>query len=211
LNKLLKYGFLLLFAALVLWGGWSLLHPAEDTSDGVFLVVLDPGHGDTDPGAMVGETMEKDINLAVALLVRDQLEQQPGITVRMTRQDDTFLSLSERAQLANQSGADLFVSIHANALEDNDSYSGIFTFYHPDKSKDRAQAAKLQKAVTAACGGVDRGVRSADYAVLRETEMAAVLIETGFLTCPEELANLVDPDYQVLLAQGIAEGILACR
>jgi N-acetylmuramoyl-L-alanine amidase len=202
---------LLIFVALVLWGGWSLLHPAEDTLDGTFLVVLDPGHGDTDPGAVVGETAEKEINLAVALLVREQLEQQPGITVSMTRQDDTFLSLSERAQLANQGGADLFVSIHANALEDNDSYSGIFTFYHPDKSEDRALAAKIQKAVTAACGAIDRGVRSADYAVLRETGMDAVLIETGFLTCPEELAKLVDPDYQALLAQGIAEGILACR
>jgi N-acetylmuramoyl-L-alanine amidase len=200
---------LLLFAALVLWGGWSLLRPSEE--QGAFLVVIDPGHGDTDPGAMVGETMEKDINLAVALLVREQLEQQPGITVRMTRQDDTFLSLTERAELANQSGADLFVSIHANALEDNDSYAGIFTFYHPDKSEDRVQAEKIQKAVTAVCGGVDRGVRSADYAVLRETEMDAVLIETGFLTCPDELARLVDPDYQARLAQGIAEGILACR
>lgn len=211
MNKLLKYGFLVVFAALVLWGGWSLLHPSEEQSTGAFLVVIDPGHGDTDPGAMVGETMEKDINLAVALLVREQLERQPDITVSMTRQDDTFLSLTERAELANQSGADLFVSIHANALEDNDSYSGIFTFYHPDKSEDRALAAKLQKAVTAACGGVDRGVRSADYAVLRETEMDAVLIETGFLTCPDELVRLMDPDYQAQLAQGIAEGILACR
>ena len=65
--------------------------------------------------------------------------------------------------------------------------------------------------MTAASGGLDRGVRSEDYAVLRETDMPAVLVETGFMTCPEELALLLDADYQKLLAQGIAEGILACR
>ena len=208
MSKVLKYGLLLIFAVLVLWGGWTLLHQEED--DGVFRVVLDPGHGGDDPGAVVEEALEKDINLAVALLVREQLAEQEGVVVLMTREQDVYPSLTDRADFANREQADLFVSIHANSLEDN-SYAGIFTFYHPDKRSSRSFAEAIQAAVTAASGGLDRGVRSEDYAVLRETEMPAVLVETGFMTCPEELALLLDTDYQKLLAQGIAQGILDCR
>ena len=226
LTKTLKYGFLLLFAVLVLWGCWSLLHPeggqstpqrparglgtfqqpTEKDSD-TFLVVLDPGHGGKDPGAMVGEAMEKDITLAVALLVQEQLEGE-GISVIMTRKEDVYPNLTERADLANQNEADLYISIHVNALENNDSYAGIYTFYHPDKPSDKALAKAIQAAVTSASGGIDRGVESEDYAVLRNTEMSAVLIETGFMSCPEELNKLQDAEYQKLLAQGIAQGIL---
>lgn len=200
----------MVFAALVLCGVWSLLHPAAE-DDGVFLVVLDPGHGDHDPGAVVGEAQEKDINLAIALLVQEQLSEQEGVTVVMTRDQDVFLSLTDRAELANKEKADLYVSIHANALENDDSFAGIFTFYHPNKASDKAVAKKIQSAITSASGGFDRGVRSADYVVLRQTDMPAVLIETGFMTCPEELALLQDGDYQKQLAQGIAQGILNCR
>lgn len=208
MSKVLKCVFLLIFAVLVLWGGWTLLRQEED--DGVFRVVLDPGHGGEDPGAVVGEAQEKDINLAITLLVRDLLAEQEGVAVLMTREQDVYPSLTDRADFANQEKADLYVSIHANSLEDN-SYAGIFTFYHPDKRSSRTPAETIQAAVTAASGGLDRGVRSEDYAVLRETDMPAVLVETGFMTCPEELALLLDADYQKLLAQGIAEGILACR
>lgn len=202
-----KYGVLLAFAALAVWSGWTLLHPADD---GVFLVVLDPGHGDHDPGAVAGEAMEKDINLTVALQVRELLEAQEGVAVVMTREEDEFLSLADRAQLANQEKADLYVSVHANALDD-DTFAGIFTFYHPNKPSSQATAKIIQAAVAAASGAIDRGVRSADYVVLRKTNMPAVLVELGFMTCPEELALLVDGSYQKLLAQGIAQGILACR
>lgn len=226
LTKVLKYGFLLLFAILVLLGGWSLLHPEGDQSTSqrptrvhstfqqpteedsdTFLVVLDPGHGGKDPGAMVGDVMEKDITLAVALLVQEQLEGE-GISVIMTREEDVYPNLTERADLANQEEADLYISIHVNALENNDSYAGIYTFYHPDKPSDKALAEAIQAAVTSASGGIDRGVEGEDYAVLRNTEMSAVLIETGFMSCPEELIKLQDAEYQKLLAQGIAQGIL---
>lgn len=200
---------------LMLWGGWSLLRSVGDgkevKDDGVFLVVLDPGHGGKDPGAMVGDVMEKDIDLAIALLVRDRLLEQEGVAVVMTRDRDEYPSLTERAELANQKNADLYVSIHANALENQNDYAGIYTFYHPNKLSDKAAAETIQAAVTSASGGIDRGIREEDYAVLRETDMTAVLIETGFMTCHEELAKLQNADYQKLLAQGIAQGILNCR
>lgn len=171
-------------------------------------IVLDPGHGGHDPGAVAGDAYEKDVDLAVALLVRDYLEARGGITVSMTREDDTFIALSDRAAFANERNADLFISIHANALDSNTTWSGIYTFYHPDKTHCEPLARSIQSGAAASSGGIDRGVRSEQYRVLGETQMQAALIELGFMTCPTELARLRDPAYQKLLAQGIAQGIL---
>lgn len=206
--KLLKCSLMVLLVVLLIWGGLALFLPKED---GVFRVVLDPGHGGKDPGAVVGDYMEKDINLCIALQVRELLAVQEGIQVTMTRDEDIFLELDERADLANKEKADLFISIHANALEDNDSFSGLFTFYHSGKRSGIAPAGQMQAAVVAASGATDRGTRGANYAVLRETKMPAILIETGFMTCPEELARLIDPEYQTKLAQGITNGILSIK
>ncbi len=172
------------------------------------IVVLDPGHGGQDPGAVVGDIYEKDIDLTVAILVREKLLEYDDIQVLMTRDTDEFIPLSDRAKYANQQGADLFVSIHANALEDM-SCSGIMTFCHPSKTSGQAPAAAIQAALIEATGAVDRNVRSEQYTVLTETKMAAVLVETGFMTNPEELEQLTDPAYQELLANGIVNGILA--
>lgn len=208
MSKVWKVILPVLLCALFLWGLFLL---RSTDADGEFVVVLDPGHGGEDPGATVGECFEKDINLAIALLVREQLEQQEGLIVKMTRADDVFVSLTDRADFANEINADLFFCIHANALENNESYSGIFTFYHPDKRSNKKTAEIVQNSVSKVSGGIDRGVRSEDFAVLRETSMPAVLLETGFMTCPDELAKLVDEDYQALIAQGIAEAIQKIR
>lgn len=160
------------------------------------------------PGAVYDGVEEKDINLQVALRVEELLEDQENLSVRLTRGEDTDLGLYERAQLANDAGADLFVSIHSNALEQTD-YEGIFTYFWTSKSEQAAQV--IQNAVVDATGGVDRGVRSEEFVVIRETKMPAVLVEMGFMTCPEELERLIDPDYQDKLAQGLVDGILALQ
>ena len=203
--KFLKYSLFFLVLVLLLWGALVLFVPKDD---GDFHVVLDPGHGGEDPGAVVGEIYEKDINLSVALLVHDILSAQDGVTVSMTRNDDSFPSLSERAEFANREGADLYVSIHANALDD-ETYSGLFTFYHPNKRSSKEIAELIQDSASNASGAINRGVRSENYVVLRETDMPAVLVETGFMTCPEELSLLIDDEYQTKIAKGISEGILA--
>ena len=203
--KFLKYSLFFLFLVLLLWGALVLFMPKDDDD---FHVVLDPGHGGEDPGAVVGEIYEKDINLSVALLVHDILSAQDGVTVSMTRNDDSFPSLSERAEFANREGADLYVSIHANALDD-ETYSGLFTFYHPNKRSSKEIAELIQDSASNASGAINRGVRSENYVVLRETDMPAVLVETGFMTCPEELSLLIDDEYQTKIAKGISEGILA--
>ena len=203
--KYLRYCFCFLCMVLLIWGALAIF---QHKDDGYFVVVLDAGHGGDDPGAAVGETYEKDINLGVALLVYDQLKEQENIIVKMTRTEDEFVSLSDRATYANDEKADLFISIHANALENDESFSGIFSFYHHQKRSSKKPAEMIQNSVSDATGAINRGVRSEDYAVLRETKMPAVLIETGFMTCPEELAFLVNPDYQKQLATGIVQGIL---
>lgn len=203
--KFFRYCLLFVCFVLVICGSLTLFHSIDDAS---FVVVLDAGHGGDDPGAAVGETYEKNINLAIALLVQEQLEAQENVIVKMTRTEDTFISLSDRAAYANDTKADLFVSIHANALENDESFSGIFSFYHPKKNSSKKPAKAIQKYVSQETDAIDRGVRSENYAVLRETKMPAVLVETGFMTCPEELAHLVDSDYQKKLAKGIAQGVL---
>lgn len=208
MRKIFRFCLPFVCLALIIWGSYALLGDRDD--DSCFVVVLDPGHGGNDPGATVGETYEKDINLAVALLVQEQLAGKENVVVAMTRTEDIFISLSDRAAYANGEKADLFVSIHANALDNNKDYSGIFTFYHPNKGASKQPAKLIQDAAASATGAIDRGVRSEDYAVLRETEMPAVLLETGFMTCPAELSLLVDANYQYQLAVGIAQGILEC-
>lgn len=205
--KILKFSLAFLSVVLVAWAALALF-PSRKTAE-IRTVVLDAGHGGDDPGATVGGVYEKDINLAITLRVRELLEADGELTVLLTRGEDVFISLTDRAAYANEAGADLFVSIHANALENNDSFSGIYTFYHPQKRSDQALARTIQSAAAEAAGGIDRGVRGEDYAVLRETTMSAVLVETGFMTCPEELARLTDAAYQDRLAAGIAQGILS--
>ena len=174
--------------------------------DDILHIVLDPGHGGTDPGAVVGEIYEKDINLAIALMVRDILAEQENIVVSMTRDDDSYPSLTERDEFANKIDADLYVSIHANALDDT-SYSGLFTFYYADMRNSKKPAELIQNAASAETGAISRGVRTENYTVLRKTNMPAVLVETGFMTCQEELTLLCDIEYQMKMAKGIAKGI----
>ncbi len=178
-------------------------------NDGVYTVVLDPGHGGSDPGAVTEEIYEKEINLAIALLIYDQLNDRENINVFLTRNSDEFVPLSNRAQSANKLNADLFVSIHANTLDDT-SYSGIMTFHHPDKASSKKAAHIIQTALIEETGALDRNVRTEDYIVLKETQMPAVLVETGFMTNEKELSQLLDPDYQFKIATSITKGILTC-
>lgn len=198
------FGFFLLLLGLGLW-------LARGSRGGEYTVMLDPGHGGSAPGAVYEEVLEKDLNLTVALQVRELLAGEEDLRVLMTREEDTDVGLKERADLSNHAKADLFVSIHSNALENDNSYQGILTFYHRDNRGGKALAEWMEAALVAETGGVDLGTRAEDFAVIREAKAPACLVEMGFMTCPEELARLRDPAYQTRLARGIANGILAYR
>lgn len=172
-----------------------------------YTIVIDPGHGGARPGACYEDIMEKDIDLAVSLKLVSILQNQ-GFQVIMTRSTDVEIGLYERADLANAAGADVFVSLHSNAAENRPDYQGIYTYYHPSSNRGARLAQAIQTPLCQITGGIDRGIKDADFVVLRETDMCAVLVEMGFMTNHEELMNLTNDSYQQLLAQGIAQGIV---
>lgn len=204
--RLLKKGFLLVILVLVGMGVWTIFGD-RSARDGI-TIVIDPGHGGSDPGAVWDGTEEKDINLAVALKVRDLLAQEEDLRILMTREEDAAVGLSDRAEFANREETTLFVSIHSNALENDHDYEGILTFHSKNDRKGKKLAEAVQTAVTAQTCGIDRGIRDADFVVLRESDAPACLLEMGFMTTPAELERLLDPDYQDCIAAGVAEGIL---
>lgn len=173
------------------------------------LVVIDAGHGDEDPGSTISNVNEKDINLEIALKLKAALEAE-GYEVMMTRSDDTYLTLDERATFANQVEADLFISIHQNAYIEDSSVNGIEVYYNEStKPAEDAQLAQLiQTGLVEATGARDRGTRAYDeLAVTRKTEMPAVLVELGYMTNKSELSLLQTDNYQSKLVTGMVNGI----
>ncbi|MGI6488512.1 MAG: N-acetylmuramoyl-L-alanine amidase [Syntrophomonadaceae bacterium] len=179
------------------------------------LVVLDPGHGGSKPGAIgLAGNREKTINLAIAREVGRLLEQEK-IEVTYTRTDDTHVELLERCEIANAAEADLFVSIHCNGNTNRD-IQGTTTYYYAPadnpvlsgQAKTRARLAScLQKSVVGALGRQDKGIRQDNLVVLRETVIPAALVEVLYLSNPQEEALLAMPATQKTAAEAIARGI----
>ncbi len=169
-------------------------------------VVLDPGHGGRDPGATSPYAPhEKTINLAVARKVARRLRRQ-GCRVTMTREGDAFVSLDQRASIANRLNADLFVSIHSNASRDRGA-RGYEVYICDGASPSSRSAARSVRRAMSGVGIRSRGVRRANYDVLVNTEVPAILIELGFLSNRAEADKLTDPGMQSRLADRIARGI----
>ena len=170
-------------------------------------LLIDTGCGGGNVRRLASAFTDKEIDLAVSLKLEALLESL-GYQVVMTRSTDVAMELDERADLANAAGADLFVSIHSNAADGWPDYQGIFTYYHPSSSLGAILAQAVQTPLCQITGGIDRGIQSADFVVLRETDMCAVLVEMGFMSNSQELNRLLDGAYQDKLAQGIAQGII---
>lgn len=169
------------------------------------VVVVDPGHGGKDPGAIgVNRLREVDVILPIAKQVAALLERQ-GVQVVMTRNADYFVDLAPRVDIARRVGADLFVSIHANAIVKRPDVSGLETYYY---SSGRGLAQTIHNSVLQNVNVRNRGVRQARFYVLRRSSMPAVLVEVGYVTSPEESARLANPNYQSQMADAIARGVL---
>ncbi len=181
-------------------------------------VYLDPGHGGEDPGAIFTDEdgtiwRESDINLGVALKVREILEAN-GVTILMSRETDKTVDLVSRPKDANQKQATLFVSVHTNSFMADTAY-GIETWGTLKYSAtyagitDKNLAENIQKNVIKETGGYNRGVKdSTGLAVLRHSIMPSVLIEVGFISNTEERELMFTESYRDKLATGIAQGIL---
>lgn len=185
------------------------------------LVVLDPGHGGKDTGTRGANVNEKDVNLKIALKVGELLEQK-GIEVEYTRTSDMYLELTssrdEISEIANQLNPGLFVSIHANATENNPVAQGTETYYYAPVDNDllflqyeerKALAENLQRRLVTKLKRPDRGVKQSAFLVLKNTTMPSALVEVAFLSNAEEERLLQQEYFLNLAAEAIAEGIAA--
>jgi N-acetylmuramoyl-L-alanine amidase len=168
-------------------------------------VVLDPGHGGQDPGAIscLG-SYEKDIVLRVAKAVATELRRQ-NVDVRLTRTDDSFLELEERPAVASRCKADLFVSVHADWAK-NRSASGFTAYVSRGADAGSLMAAETIVRRVSAAGIASRGLRRADFRVLVHADCPAVLVELGYLSNRWEAARLDSAAHQQRLADAIARG-----
>ena len=182
--------------------------PLPTAPSGRAIVVIDPGHGGPDPGAIgIGGIQEKEIVIDVSRQVANLLERQ-GIQVVLTRPDDRDLDLEPRVQIARQVNATVFVSIHANAISmSRPEINGVETYYYSSPASARL-AQSIHNRLLQMTGSRDRGVRSSRFYVLRRTTMPAVLVETGFVTGQEDAPRLAMANYRTLLAEAISRGIL---
>jgi N-acetylmuramoyl-L-alanine amidase len=173
------------------------------------LIVLDAGHGGKDPGAISKITgmREKDLTLDLALKLRKRLESL-GYRVHMIRDYDTYVGNYDRAYIANDLGADVFLSIHGNSFT-TATPRGIETLYPNDSRNSLAFARILQNALVSKTNSHSRGVvERNNLIVLRETLMPAALVEVGFLSNPDDAKKLLDAHYIQLIVEGMTEGIV---
>lgn len=175
---------------------------------------IDPGHGGSDPGALNPrlKILEKNITLDIARRLARILEAE-GVRVSMTRHDDRRLDPSERIRFVSTGGADLFVSIHCDAIEGRPEWTGITTYHHGGSSGGRELASALQARLPDATGLPNRGIRSdmtrfaSGFYVLRNARMPAVLIECGYVSHAATARNMARPEFRQQVAQGIAAGL----
>lgn len=169
-------------------------------------IFIDPGHGGSDPGAVANGLREKDLTLVIAKECNRVLnEEYEGVQTKMSRTGDTYPSLSARTKAANDWGADYFVSIHINAGGGTGFESYIFNGTVSSKTKEYQK--KVHQVIAAGDGWADRGMKRANFHVLRETRMSALLTENGFIDRKEDAAKLKDPAFLKKLGRLHAEGI----
>jgi len=176
----------------------------------VVTIAVDAGHGGRDPGAVAGDVLEKEINLAIVRRLETLAAAHPELRVVLTRDVDISMTTEDRIRCAGEAGAAVYVSIHTNAFDDP-SVHGVETWVdvrRADGDPVWTLAELVQDGVTASTGARDRGLRSGEI-YLQHAEMPAVSVEVGFLTNEEERARLLDSAYQERICRGILDGVLA--
>lgn len=170
-----------------------------------YRIIIDPGHGGSDPGATFNGRQEKDDALGLAMAVGDLLS-NAGFDVVYTRTTDVYNTPFEKATIGNNAGGDLFVSFHRNSSAIPGNYSGVQTLVYNDEGL-KAQLARNINQNMAALGFEDKGVvERPNLVVLKRTKMPAILLETGFINSEKD--NAIYDERFNEIAQGIADGII---
>lgn len=172
-------------------------------------VVIDAGHGGADKGAWFPQSglVEKDINLSVAKTLAQQLKDE-GFHVLLTRDEDAYIELAERALRANAARADVFVSIHVNRYPQDSRCRGAQTFYQRGSAAGQLLAALVQQELRTIDPTNKREAIAADYKVLRDSHMPGVLVEIGFATNSQDRQLIMDPEYRTAVAMAIRNGLV---
>lgn len=169
------------------------------------LVMIDAGHGGSDPGAVYNGRQEKDDTLKIAMAVGDILSQN-GVDVRYTRMDDRYETPFQKAMEGNQAGADYFLSIHRNASDIPGQYNGIQTLVYRNDGERRELAQNINQELTK-LGFRDAGiVERPNLVVLKRTQMPAALVEVGFIDSDAD-NRILDQQFEGV-ARAIANGVL---
>lgn len=182
-----------------------------DAEPGI-MVVIDPGHGGQDSGSTYDGVEEKTLNLNIALYLAEELDNR-GITYKLTREEDVFVGLTDRADMANQCEANLFISIHHNAIKNAPSANGTETLYYPSKKDEpvftgEQFAAIVQRHLVEELGTRDRGVIArTNLAVIRRTNMTACIAEIGYMSNDNERGLMVTESFQRHVAKALADAI----
>ncbi len=172
------------------------------------IIAIDAGHGGTELGA-IGclNDNEKDVNLEISKILKEKLETN-GANVIMTREDDSFVGLNDRVEIANKNNAQIFISIHNNALPDSAAHlksTGSEAYYFYPQSKELAK--DVVEALAKETGFKNNGAKAQSFAVVRNTNCPAILVEVGYIINPEDNAKLIDKDYQNKIAEAILHGL----
>lgn len=170
-------------------------------------IFLDPGHGGKDPGAVANGLQEKDLVLDIAKRIADKLKQYKGVEIAFSRTTDVFVELVDRAKLANLWRADYFVSLHINAGGGKGGYED-FRYKGTSDAKTIANQKIINEEIVKSIGGINRGTKSADLSVLRNTKMPAILTEAGFIDVTADADKLKHSAFLDEVAQGHVNGLV---
>lgn len=219
-NTIIRAVILLVFAAMVIAVGGNKYTEVFSKKD--CKIIIDAGHGAPDGGAVgIGGTEEKDINLAIAKKLQEVLESR-GVCVIMTREGDKGLwreeddtirkkkvsDMKRRKEIMEDSGADLFISIHLNSFGDRE-VKGLHLFYDKSHPEGEEIAKELQKSIGKVTGAECHPVKTASQRLflMKNPPMPAILVECGFLSNAEEEKKLKSEEYQGRIAWAIAEAL----
>ena len=174
------------------------------------IIVIDPGHGGKDPGAVSGSDSEKAIVFKVANIVKQKLE-NAGAIVKMTRGSDVYPSLEDRVDFAHANYAEVFVSIHVNSATSS-SAKGTETYYsisaNDNEQEDYLLASSINSQIVNNANMTNRGVKREDWYVIRNSVFPSVLVELGFISNSDDKAKLTSDKYVQIFGDSIYNGIV---
>lgn len=168
------------------------------------VICIDPGHGGHDPGAVGNGVAEKDVNLDIGLRLRAKLARM-GYTVVMTREHDHFVGLQQRCNIATANRALLFISIHQNA--GGPLANGTETYWYAGNWASQKLATFVEHDILVRTGLQNKGVKNANFLVIKNATMPAILVEGGFLSNFDDAKQLAQGDFRQKVADGIASGV----